>query len=133
MKVTYDSNNSGGSWWLKDEDWKELEKAGWKVAWGSYSKKCKTAEEAEENRCLGALATSASKNFKTVREAMEEFEKITGQDVTEEGCNCCGAPHHFEWSTKEDKYNFASGDDCAQYLYGDTGSLSKRELLDRIK
>src|SRR5690348_13992879 len=31
--VEYDSNNSGGSWWLNDEDWIALEKAGWKVEW----------------------------------------------------------------------------------------------------
>lgn len=31
--VEYDSNNSGGRWWLKDEDWFALEKAGWKVGW----------------------------------------------------------------------------------------------------
>jgi hypothetical protein len=34
MRVEYRSNNSGGSWWLKDEDWKALEAAGWKVIWG---------------------------------------------------------------------------------------------------
>jgi len=34
MKVEYSSNNSGGAWWLKDEDWKALEAAGWKVVWG---------------------------------------------------------------------------------------------------
>ena len=35
MYVEYSSNNSGGSWWLKDEDWKALEAAGWKVVWAS--------------------------------------------------------------------------------------------------
>ena len=25
MKIVYSSNNSGGSWWLSDEDWKNLE------------------------------------------------------------------------------------------------------------
>lgn len=33
--VEYDSNNSGGSWWLSDDDWRALEAAGWKVAWAS--------------------------------------------------------------------------------------------------
>ncbi len=27
-KIEYSSNNSGGDWWLKDEDWFALEKAG---------------------------------------------------------------------------------------------------------
>ena len=33
--VEYNSNNSGGSWWLTDDDWKNLEKAGWVVAWAN--------------------------------------------------------------------------------------------------
>lgn len=33
--VEYDSNNSGGRWWLTDNDWTNLEKAGWVVAWAS--------------------------------------------------------------------------------------------------
>lgn len=33
-RVEYRHNNSGGSWWLKDEDWKSLEDAGWWVEWG---------------------------------------------------------------------------------------------------
>lgn len=34
LKVDYTSNNSGGGWWLNDEDWLALEKAGWDVSWG---------------------------------------------------------------------------------------------------
>ncbi len=33
-RVEYSSNNSGGSWWLTDADWKALEDAGWTVVWG---------------------------------------------------------------------------------------------------
>lgn len=29
VTVEYSSNNSGGSFWLNDKDWKALEKAGW--------------------------------------------------------------------------------------------------------
>lgn len=32
--VEYDSNNSGGDWWLDDDDWRRLEEAGWFVEWG---------------------------------------------------------------------------------------------------
>ena len=35
--VEYNSNNSGGSWWLKDYDWAKLELDGWKVRWGTPS------------------------------------------------------------------------------------------------
>lgn len=39
MYVEYDSNNSGGSWWLKDSHWRALEAAGWKVQWAHLEKK----------------------------------------------------------------------------------------------
>lgn len=154
MKIEYSSNNSGGSWWLKDKDWIALEKAGWNVDWGSrywcfssYSlnkpptytfEKCKTKEECqghkrfkshkdmkESDRWLGCLAKYASKDFPSVVEALKEFEKVTGQDVMNEGCNCCGAPHSFSW---EDAH--CSGESCGVYLYGPKANKSKRELLE---
>ena len=82
MKITYSSNNSGGSWWLSDEDWKNLEAAGWKVAW-------------REPKYLDALATSASKDFPSVEDAIREWEEVTGQYASDEGCECCGPPHSF--------------------------------------
>jgi hypothetical protein len=33
MHTEYHSNNSGGDWWLTDEDWYKLEEAGWEVEW----------------------------------------------------------------------------------------------------
>lgn len=88
----YASNNSGGSWWLKDEDWKNLEAKGWKVDWikdlpnDSFLK-------GKDGRWLGALAKSATKEFPNLGEAIADFEIITGQDYYDEGCNCCGNPH----------------------------------------
>jgi hypothetical protein len=32
-RVEYNSNNSGGGWWLQDKDWQKLEAAGWTVDW----------------------------------------------------------------------------------------------------
>lgn len=29
--LKYSSNNSGGSWWLTDQNWKDLEASGWVV------------------------------------------------------------------------------------------------------
>jgi hypothetical protein len=46
-KVRYESNNSGGDWWLSDKDWRNLEAAGWVVAW-------------RDKRFLAALATEAT-------------------------------------------------------------------------
>lgn len=99
MKIEYLSNNSGGSWWLSDDDWKKLEAAGWTVEW-------------EEEVWLGALARRASKDFETVGDAIREFEKVTGQEASDEGCNCCGAPHSFSWEG-----GYACGEDCLEHLY----------------
>ena len=120
MKIRYESNNSGGHWWLSDKNWKDLEKAGWNVSW-------------KKSRWLGTLAKSAEKNFMSLKDAIEEFEKITEQDVTDKGCNCCGAPHTFwfgnykcfEWkcghkeNNIEHLWDFASGENLLQYIYSD--------------
>lgn len=97
INVTYSSNNSGGSWWLSDEDWRALEAAGWTLEplYGGGE------------RWLGAIATGASKDFESMREAVEEFESITGQDASDEGCNCCGNPHNF--SGRDENGNYVEG------------------------
>jgi hypothetical protein len=114
MKIEYDSNNSGGSWWLKDSDWEALEKAGWKVKWK------------KNGRWLGALAMSAEKEFDTPADAIGEFERITGQDASDEGCNCCGAPHTFTWDGGS-----TSGNETAELLTG-SRKMSYREALEQI-
>ena len=114
MLVKYSSNNSGGRWWLEDKDWHALEAAGWKVDWVRLNKKSWLLD-ADGERSLGALATEAEKEFETPGEAMREFEKVTGQTVSDEGCNCCGAPHSFSWSAGA--MDFASGEECLQYMY----------------
>lgn len=122
--VEYDSNNSGGSWWLKDEDWEALAAAGWNVHWtqpdklgslrsamddpdykspGPLDPRDKTGE-----RWLGALATAAAKEFENPRDAIEEFERVTGQDASAEGCNCCGSPHSFSYTDADGGYHYAS-------------------------
>lgn len=82
MKVKYSANNSGGHWWLSDEQWKDLEDAGWVVNW-------------TEGRFLGALATSATRECMSEKVAIAEWETITGEDSNEQGCSCCGRPHNF--------------------------------------
>jgi hypothetical protein len=88
MIIEYSSNNSGGYWRLSDEDWQNLEKAGWKVNW--------------RGRWLGALATSATRKGLTKDEAIAEFEQVTGQDAYDCGCSCCGIPHNFYQEDEED-------------------------------
>lgn len=79
--IVYSSNNSGGEWQLSDEDWRNLEKEGWKVEW--------------RERYLGAIATSASKSFASEEDAIADWESITGQNAWDAGCSCCGQPHNF--------------------------------------
>jgi hypothetical protein len=128
MKITYNSNNSGGRWWLKDKDWKNLEKKGWKVEWYGPKNNPLGMLDKSGNRFLGALATIASKNFKTVGDAIKEFEKITGQDASDEGCNCCGPPHTFTWD--DNGYNYISGENVLEYLFEGDTKKTKRQLLE---
>jgi len=93
MYIEYSSNNSGGGWWLEDKDWINLEKAGWKVDWFANDEEM-TFKDKDGKRFLGALASRAY--FKgTEYEAIQSFQEITGENVEDEGCSCCGNPHNF--------------------------------------
>ena len=94
MKVEYDSNNSGGHWWLKDEHWLALEKAGWKVDWYKDQNE-EFFKPGKDGRWLGALASAASREGLPLMDAVREWETITGQCSTDAGCSCCGNPHTF--------------------------------------
>jgi hypothetical protein len=87
MRVEYSSNNSGGNWWLSDEDWKALENAGWNVQWDA--------------RWLGALATSATIEVEQPQDAIDSFESVTGQRASAIGCTCCGPPHNFYYTDED--------------------------------
>jgi hypothetical protein len=93
-KILYSHNNSGGGWWLMDEDWKNLEAAGWSVEWVKNSERFKSLGR-DSGRWLGALATSATREGLSLEEAVAEFERITNQNAKDEGCECCGRPHYF--------------------------------------
>lgn len=94
MRVEYSSNNSGGSWWLTDQNWEDLEAAGWKVNWFK-DETDRIFKSDEDGRWLGALATSASREGLSLKDAIEEWERVTGRDSTALGCSCCGTPHNF--------------------------------------
>lgn len=96
-RIVYDSNNSGGRWWLKDKDWINLEKAGWVVDW--YRNKQDSFftlfDLDSEDRWLGTLASTAYRDGLSLRDAIAEWEKITNEYSGVEGCPCCGPPHNF--------------------------------------
>jgi hypothetical protein len=118
--VKYDSNNSGGSFWLSTEDWEALAKAGWNVHWydpnnrwggrpaSAYEEPMKACIKVDGVEVLGALASSAAKEFDNPADAIPEFERITGQDASDVGCNCCGPPHSFEYEDQDGKTHYAS-------------------------
>lgn len=133
MYVEYSSNNSGGSWWLEDGDWKKLESAGWKVEWahlenlyddkGGYVRdddgtpklvpvgegngKFGSIGKRQKNgewRYMGALAKTAYRVGLNLRDAADEWERATGKSSTDAGCPCCGQPHNFTEYTAAGKY-----------------------------
>jgi hypothetical protein len=118
--VKYDSNNSGGSFWLSTEDWEALAAAGWNVHWNdpktrfggrpssSYEEPLKPCPKIEDAEYLGTVATSAAKEFDDPSVAIPEFERVTGQNASDVGCNCCGPPHSFEYKDENGKSHYAS-------------------------
>jgi hypothetical protein len=74
MYVEYSSNNSGGNWWLKDEDWRALEAAGWEVDWIANKKSWVLGPPEPDGRWLGALARAATRRGLMLREAVEELQ-----------------------------------------------------------
>ena len=128
MLVGYSSNNSGGDWWLSDQEWKNLEKAGWTVCWISGEDKPYTKPDSE-GRYMGALATRAYIEIDSIREALKSFEAATNQSASDNGCKCCGPPHAFSWGYgihyipeevtekyKLDPWGYASGSELLNYL-----------------
>ena len=145
MLIQYDSNNSGGRWWLTDEHWLALEKAGWTIHWYrdhpyyNGTRPGRPSQLDENGRWLGALAAKATKDFPTPADAIREWERIVEQEASDTGCNCCGPPHSFHWGRAVDgqeesgeEYGYASGEEILRYLYADVpGSL--RDACERLK
>lgn len=167
MKVEYDSNNSGGSWWLKEADWVALEKAGWCVEWGSSyfchsewasfpkppnkPEPCATKDECHGHRrfdtldeCkaagdkglwLGAYAKTATLECSSLAEAIRSWESVTGREASDEGCNCCGAPHTFKQVDAPKgtpwEQTYVSGADVIGILYA-KAPKSLREAAEQL-
>lgn len=92
-KVTYSENNSGGFFRLSKDDYEALEKAGWNVRW-------------RDENFLGSDAYEAEREGLSLSEAIEEWEKITGQSSNELGCSCCGTPHSFTYEGENGEYEY---------------------------
>lgn len=148
--VEYDTNNSGGSYWLKNNDWEALRNAGWLLMdWDNayYENGQYVADETGLPKVTRPAqlesAHYAFKMFDSISDAIKEFEKLTGQDVTDEGCNCCGPPHSFTWGKDiitrlpkdrlhEQDYHYASGEGLLEHIFVDLDTaLSKRQMLEK--
>lgn len=103
MYVEYSSNNSGGTWWLTDNDWRALANAGWEVEWYEDQKDY-NGKDYPEGRFLDALASHAKREGLSLGDAIEEWERVTGQDSSALGCSCCGTPHSFTEYDDDGKY-----------------------------
>ena len=84
---------------------------------------------ADNGQWLGSAAREASKDFPTLKDAILEWEEVTGMDAADEGCNCCGPPHTFSTS---DPYEYVSGDGVVSVLF-DTDGMSLREMAKKLR
>lgn len=92
---------------MEDKDWYALEAAGWKVHWVKDEPAYYDFLRADaDGRWLGALATVASKEDTTMKQAIAEFEDVTGQNSSDLGCSCCGTPHSFEFENEDGVQDF---------------------------
>ncbi len=145
--VEYSTNNSGGSYWLKKADWQALQEAGWLIMDFNNATYGANGNHVPDKDGLPTVSHPAElenahyayKKFDTIQDALGEFESLTGQDVSEEGCNCCGAPHSFVWGrdvvvhkpVDEQDYNYASGEELLDLSKSSRFDKLKRELLER--
>jgi len=134
LLIEYHSNNSGGNEWLTEQNWKDLKKAGWKLfSYGNFvyinSNRAFGKDNLPKRKGVVGFPSYGFKRFDSIGEALQEFEKITGSDVTAEGCNCCGAPHEFRWDG-----GYCSGESCGEYLTSkDFTKYTKRELIEMLE
>lgn len=138
--IEYSLNNSGGRWWLENKDWDALKKSKWDIAghgmfiYNNEGNHVMTAKGLPKLKKINPEYYSyAFKRFNSIKEALCEFEKITGADITAEGCNCCGTPHSFFWNNDKGDRGYCSGESCSEYLLNeDLTTLTKRQLLERL-
>ncbi len=86
--VTLSQNNSGGSFWLSNEDFDNLIADGWVEPEGQTSMFGRVSHDL-------TLDVPVADEDAAVTIAKIEFQRVTGQDPDDEGCNCCGPPFYF--------------------------------------
>jgi hypothetical protein len=86
--VGMDENNSGGYYWLGEDDYKDLIDKGWTRGVEKYG------YGGTETRVAHKTFEAASEDH-AIELAKSEFEVVTGQRADAIGCTCCGRPFYF--------------------------------------
>lgn len=115
-KYTLDENNSGGRWWLTQEDYVKLFEAGWVYERPEPRPEGPPFHMDYDKPFLSSNKDDTPYGYRkhtsfvadSMKDAVESFEKATGHDFFAEGCNCCGAP--FSLSSDTEPHEYLSGD-----------------------
>ncbi len=91
-RYVFEENNSGGHWWLKREDYDKLLANGWTCNIPDTDPRAKKPWHEGDDVLYGERKYT-SKEFSTIKDAVEDWQRITGRNFWEQGCNCCGAPY----------------------------------------
>lgn len=114
MKYYFNENNSGGSWWLDKDQYERLFAAGWKYEPCDYDIEQgydkKPFFDGEKKSVPYGWRHGLVGEFSSIKEAVENWERATGQDFFAEGCNCCGSP----FSMHSDNYDECASGDSVQ-------------------
>lgn len=144
MKIIYSSYSDYKHWPLSHQDWLNLEKNGWSVDW--FANMQEKPVSIREFDCLdsdskwskvkidilqGVWAISASKDFKSIGDAIREFEKITKQDVSET-VPFSLSPHCFFVETERRSDFCYSGENLLRFLFKKHTKKTKRQLLEML-
>ena len=97
VRVVFNENNSGGSWWLREEQYQKLFDAGWKPGRWRYGDEGKGYGGAVKIIVLDAVDAKLAER-QAYDLAITEWEHLTGENHNEVGCTCCGPPYQFyDW------------------------------------
>lgn len=105
-------NNSGGSFWLSRKNYDDLLENGWYIlpSDSSFLDDNFGADDKQGGQVPYSWRSGLRVKAASLKEAVESFERVTGQDFFAEGCNCCGAPFSMS-SVDAEKWEHISGDD----------------------
>ena len=147
--VKYTSNNSGGGWWLNDQNWIDLERSGWLVVWGEITFCCKEPRArtafftAPKRLCAGTLALGqcyGHATYQSYEEIVMHGSRYLGALATVAYYRCFDLDEGIvAWRAVTGQYPDAEGCTCCgephlftrEYIFGDprTGLITNEEYM----